>query len=227
MEEIWKDISGYEGLYQVSNYGNIKSLPKKKGYSIAKNPIIIKPFINCNGYLLATLCKNNNQKHFQVHRLVAEAFIQNIENKPQVDHINRVRSDNRVENLRWVTVSENGNNTCFNRSVEYKGEIKTVSEWSEKLGIKQVTLHARLFKYGWDVDKAFTTPVKSPLPKSQERIILEYFENHDFITQKIASKELGIGQLNSRIWGLRKKGYVFNKHKSGNEIRYYLIESEE
>lgn len=227
MEEVWKDISGYEGLYQVSNYGNIKSLPKKKGYAISKNPIIIKPFINCNGYLLATLCKNNNQKHFQVHRLVAEAFIQNIENKPQVDHINRIRSDNRVENLRWVTVSENGNNTCFNRSVEYKGEIKTVSEWSEKLGIKQVTLHARLFKYGWDVDKAFTTPVKSPLPKSQERIILEYFENHDFITQKIASKEFGIGQLNSRIWALRKKGYVFNKYKSGNEIRYYLKESEE
>ena len=81
--------------------------------------------------------------------------------------------------------------------------------------------------YGWDADKAFTTPVKSPLHKSQERIILEYFENHDFITQKIAFEKLGIGQLNSRIWGLRNKGYVFNKHKSGNEIRYYLIESEE
>ena len=227
MEEVWKDIEGYEGLYQVSNYGNVKSLPKKKGYAIAKKPIIINPFTNCNGYLLVTLCKNNTQKHFQVHRLVAKTFIPNIENKPQVDHINRVRNDNRVENLRWVTISENGHNTCFNRLVEYKGETKTVSEWSKKLGIKQVTLHARLFRYGWDIDKAFATPVKSPLPKSQEKIILEYFKNHDFITHKIASEKLGISQLNARISGLRNKRYAFNKHKSGNEVRYYLIESEE
>lgn len=213
-------------MYQVSNMGNVRSLPKMCGYRKDCGRTL-KPFTNSNGYLLVTLSKDNKQKHFQVHRLVAKTFIPNIENKPQVDHINRVRNDNRVENLRWVTISENGHNTCFNRLVEYKGETKTVSEWSKKLGIKQVTLHARLFRYGWDIDKAFATPVKSPLLKSQEKIILEYFKNHDFITHKIASEKLGISQLNPRISGLRNKGYVFNKHKSGSEVRYYLIESEE
>ena len=158
MVEVWKDVPGYEGLYQVSSTGNVKSLPKMCGFRKDKGKIL-SSFINMNGYELVTLCKNNNQKHFQVHRLVAMAFIPNINNKPQVDHINRVRTDNRVENLRWVSVSENSNNTCINNLVEYKGQAKTVTEWSKILGIKQVTLYRRLFYSNWDVEKAFNTPV--------------------------------------------------------------------
>lgn len=99
-EEIWKDVVGYEGLYQVSSFGNAKSYKSDK-------PIILSPTKNNNGYLLVGLYKNGCQKKLLIHRLVAEAFILNLENKPQVNHINGVKSDNRVENLEWSTASEN------------------------------------------------------------------------------------------------------------------------
>ena len=104
-EEIWKDIKGYEGLYKVSNLGNIKSLPKSRGFIIQKEKLIALE--NSNGYLRCRLHNNKKSKKFFVHILVANAFIENKFNKPQIDHINRNRSDNRVENLRWCTGKEN------------------------------------------------------------------------------------------------------------------------
>ena len=112
MEEIWKDIEGYEGLYQVSNMGIVRSLPHfrkngRNGYlQIGK---IIKPMC-VRGYQTVSLSKNGKQKIFKIHRLVAEAFIPNPENKPCIDHINTDKTNNRVENLRWVTHKENSNN---------------------------------------------------------------------------------------------------------------------
>ena len=104
--EIWKDIDGYEGLYQVSNKGRIKSL-----YSVTNNEErIIKQQTNHNGYNTVYLSINGKRRKFVVHRLVAMMFIPNIENKPCVDHINTIRNDNNVENLRWVTHKENCNN---------------------------------------------------------------------------------------------------------------------
>lgn len=97
--EIWKDIEGYEGLYQISNLGNVKSL--KNG--LLKGGKIF-------GYRYIGLCYNGKYKSFRVARLVAKAFIPNTENKPCVDHINAIRDDDRVENLRWVTHKENTNN---------------------------------------------------------------------------------------------------------------------
>lgn len=98
--EVYKDIVDYEGQYQVSNLGNIYSVKRKK---------VMKPQVNCWGYLVIGLRNNKNKtrKIYQVHRLVAQAFIPNPENKPQIDHINTQKSDNRVENLRWVTSKEN------------------------------------------------------------------------------------------------------------------------
>lgn len=101
--EIWRDIKGYENLYKVSNQGNVKSL-------IHKNQKILKLTKTKSGYLRVTLFKNEERKSFLVHRLIAETFIPNPENKPCVDHINTIRDDNRVENLRWVTHKENNNN---------------------------------------------------------------------------------------------------------------------
>lgn len=158
MEEIWKSITGYEGLYEVSNLGRVKSLPKSKGYA-KSDGCFMKPFISKDGYLLVTLSKNSNQKHFQIHRLVAKAFIPNIKNKPQVDHINRIRDDNRVENLRWVFPYENGSNTCCNRIIEYQGKKMTISEWAVFLGIKKTTLFNRINLHKWSVERAFTQPV--------------------------------------------------------------------
>lgn len=103
MEEIWKDIEGYESLYQVSTLGRVKSLSFNK----TGKEQILKPHNNGCGYLTICLWKNNICDRRYIHRLVAETFISNSENKPCVDHINTIREDNRVENLRWCTYSEN------------------------------------------------------------------------------------------------------------------------
>ena len=94
MEEIWVDIKGYEGLYQVSNQGRVKKIYKNGKIRI------LKTRLDNNGYLCVTLSKNNKPKIFKIHRLIATHFIPNPDNKPCVDHINTIRTDNRIENLR-------------------------------------------------------------------------------------------------------------------------------
>lgn len=95
--ETWRDIPGYEGRYQVSNLGRLWS--KERG--------LLSPFLSRGGYLVATLQRNGKRYGTGVHRLVAQAFIPNPEDKPQINHKNGIRTDNRPENLEWVTCSEN------------------------------------------------------------------------------------------------------------------------
>ena len=108
--EIWVDIKDYEGLYQVSNFGFIKSLGSSR--NIAQNKIatrkqkILKINSSCD-YNRVVLSKNGKIKTFFVHRLVAIAFIENSENKSEVNHINGIKRDNRSINLEWVTRKEN------------------------------------------------------------------------------------------------------------------------
>ena len=112
-EEIWKDIADYEGLYQVSNLGRVKSLPwaqkHQTGTYFTKRTRFIKISIGTgfNGYSCVALTKNSIQKGYFMHRVIAKAFIPNPENKPMINHINGVKTDNRIENLEWVTRSEN------------------------------------------------------------------------------------------------------------------------
>lgn len=100
MEEEWKDIEGYEGLYQVSNTGLVKN--KKREKVLALEPS------NCI-YLRVHLWKNGVGKHYLVHRLVAEAFIDNPNNLPQVNHKDEDKTNNNVDNLEWCTVEYNHN----------------------------------------------------------------------------------------------------------------------
>lgn len=114
MEEIWKDIVDYEGLYQVSNLGRVKRLEHyvflKNRYGQKKNLYkekIANQIETKHGYLKVSLSKNGKGKQYFVHRLVAQAFISNIENKPEIDHIDTNKKNNCVDNLRFCWHLEN------------------------------------------------------------------------------------------------------------------------
>ena len=111
MIELWKDIKNYEGIYQVSNLGRIKTLDKYVNCLYEQKRLIksreIKTFKNNSGYYIVSLYQNNKSKKFLVHRLVAEAFIPNLNNKKEVNHIDGNKENNCVENLEWVTAKGN------------------------------------------------------------------------------------------------------------------------
>lgn len=102
--EIWKDIAGYEGVYQISNYGRVKSLPRRHISTMTR---IIKPSMTLSGYLYVSLKNREKIKRFKIHRLVAQAFIPNSENKPTINHKDGNKFNNCVDNLEWQTQAEN------------------------------------------------------------------------------------------------------------------------
>lgn len=99
IKEEWRPIKDYEGLYEVSDLGRVRSLRNKNR--------ILKPSNNPNGYQQVTLSKDNNIQAFLIHRLVANAFLDNKQNLPQVNHIDEIRTNNFVTNLEWVTAKQN------------------------------------------------------------------------------------------------------------------------
>ena len=126
--EIWKDIRGYEGLYSINNYGVIMS----------KTGRIKKTSISNSGYHMVMLFKNCKHDNRYIHRLVAESFIPNPDNKPQVNHVDEYKSNNHVSNLEWMTAKENVNHgTRTQRSskrikaIYPSGESKSFSSLTE------------------------------------------------------------------------------------------------
>jgi len=113
MNEIWKEISGLEGLYEISNLGNIRamerSMPynKHKNFFMTKKGKILKIGKNRKGYAQTRLRKDGEYLNVKIHRLVANAFIPNPKNKPQVNHKDGNKANNAIENLEWVTNQEN------------------------------------------------------------------------------------------------------------------------
>lgn len=109
--EEWRPIAGYEGEYEVSNYGRVRSCgfiqTAANGRRILMRPRLLTQQMTKDGYFRVEISKQGKQKRFAVHRLVADAFIPNPDSKPQVNHIDSNRGNNRVENLEWVTSSEN------------------------------------------------------------------------------------------------------------------------
>lgn len=141
--EIWKDVKGFEGLYQVSNLGRIKSLDRiivdKKGFSRKIKGAIRKQTITNGGYKEVILYSGDNQKTALVHRLVGEAFIPNVSNLPQINHKDENKGNNTVDNLEWCTNDYNHNYGTAKYRIAEKNKKK----------VYQYSLDGKLVKI-WD-----------------------------------------------------------------------------
>lgn len=120
--EVWKDIKGYEGRYQVSDMGRVKSLEriitKKNGRKQTIRERILNPITDRGGYLRVNLCDGSGKgKNHFVHRLVCEAFHENPKNKPSVNHIDENKANNEASNLEWCTIAENLNHGTRNERI--------------------------------------------------------------------------------------------------------------
>jgi len=172
--EVWKEVFGFEGLYSISNLFNIISMNRmtknRDGtFRIRKGKKITK-FNSKIGYVVCFLYKDNKKHSIQLHRIIANAFIPNPKNKPFVNHINGVKSDNRIENLEWVTASENtihaysiglkkkmiGSKNPFSILNEEKvlyirKNYKNLGKYhiSDKLGVSPVTVYNIYLRKSW------------------------------------------------------------------------------
>lgn len=118
MQKIWKDIAGYEGLYRVSNFGEVESLPRLGTRS--NQPLLMRQTKSPKGYLNVCLTKNRKKWTVRVHRLVAEAFVPNTANLPQINHKDENKQNNRADNLEWCDCKYNN---CYNdrmRTIAHK-----------------------------------------------------------------------------------------------------------
>lgn len=143
MEEIWKDIIGYEGLYQVSNLGRIYSTPRP-----STKGGIRKTNIDTRGYQYVCCKKFGKGKNLLLHRVIAIHFIPNPENKPQVNHINGNKLDNTIENLEWSTAQENIHHfvsTRKNRSSKYIGVRSSKGKWEVFCTVNKARKHIGYF----------------------------------------------------------------------------------
>ena len=147
--EIWKDIEGYEGIYQISNFGNVKSLSryinnKHNTLSLTKEKIM-KLCNDKDGYRLVSLIKNNNAKTCRVHFLVAKAFLKFKNNESYViDHINNIKGDNRVSNLQYISFRENVSKDSNNK-YNFLGVYKNGKKFSAKIVIDGVRKYLGTF----------------------------------------------------------------------------------
>lgn len=160
--EVWRPIHGYEGLYEVSNHGHVRSLQKtivqhfkngkeKERKLKSRNIALIN---NGNGYIYVSFMKHGKRKNFYVHRLVADAFIEKPEGKDFVNHIDYDRSNNHVDNLEWCTVKEN-----VRHSVEKMRHPKTVKR-NHETGEKRISKRDGRYRFQCDhlkIDKMFNT----------------------------------------------------------------------
>ena len=129
-KEIWRDITGYEGYYQVSDQGRVKSLERKNSYGRTVKERILKPAVKPTGYVEVNLYAGGKQKALTVHRLVCQAFHENPDNKSDVNHINENKTDNRACNLEWCTRKENCNHGSRNERVA-KAQSKPVAQYAK------------------------------------------------------------------------------------------------
>ena len=142
INEIWKPIQGFEGIYEISSFGRVRSkerkVPNKGGFSPIKEKIL--SFGDCKGYYTVILSKWGKHKTYRVNRLVAEAFLPNPNNYPMVNHKNEIKLDNRVDNLEWCDAQYNADYS-ISKPVEV---INTLTQ--EKFYFKSSTSAGKMLK---------------------------------------------------------------------------------
>ena len=137
--EVWKDVVGYEGFYKVSNKGNVYSVARRDSRGNKRGGRTLKPKLHRNGYLHVGLCRDGKMKNKLIHRLVLEAFVENPNNLPEVNHKDEIKDNNNVENLEWCTSAYNVNHGTRNKRVSKKvrainvetGEVLTFNSTME------------------------------------------------------------------------------------------------
>jgi hypothetical protein len=152
MEEIWRDIEGYEGLYQVSNLGRVKSLYRvtisNSGRRYTCQEMILRQGVSTRNYRNVVLRKNCSSKTYSVHQLVARAFIPNPDNLPMINHKDENPSNNCVDNLEWCTAKYNSNyGTSVERMLKSKIKNGTFSGWKLSDETKEKVRQANLGKH--------------------------------------------------------------------------------
>ena len=128
IEEIWRPVVGYEGLYEVSNTGRVRSLDRYDSRNCFRKGKVLSPTKDRYGYLTVTLNCNGKSKTIKIHRLVAQAFIENPDNLPQVNHRDEDKTNNRVENLEWCNAKYNVN--FGTRQERYRNTMLEKGHWS-------------------------------------------------------------------------------------------------
>lgn len=203
--EIWKDVKEYEGLYKVSTLGRIKSLKFNKEK-------ILKQEKTQDGYLTVRLRKDGNVKHIGVHRLVAQAFIMNLNNLPQVNHKDEIKTNNNVDNLEWCTQQYNmsyGSRTkkISKQVYQYTLNGKFIKKWEsitnaqEKLNIRHISecCNGKMLTAGgfvWNYDNIF----KPIIYKNNRKEVNQYDLSGNFIKKWFCildiKRELGFDNRN-------------------------------
>jgi len=213
MKEIWKDIKEYKGIYQISNLGKVRSLDRYN-YSNTNNQYIeyqskrllkgtiLKPYDNGNGYKQVSLLKNQKRKVYYIHRLVAEYFLSNPNNLPEINHIDGNKQNNCVDNLEWCTRVENLNHAI-------KTGLKKTSDKQKEVARKNIlSMSPEIKKYA--LEKAREELKKRPRNLVMKQInklaiinsksVLQYDLNNHLIktysSLNNASKETGIKSQN-------------------------------
>ena len=238
MKEEWRSIEGYEGLYEVSNFGRVKSLAIMWQNGRVREERILKENLHF-GYAHVTLCKNGTQKQWRVHRLVAIAFIPNPENKPFIDHINTVRNDNRVENLRWVTRQENYDNPISQKAqkesvarhvfqYDLEGNLlnifTSITEASSKTGVRisaiqqscsgyMMTAKGYIWRYKEDADTIMDIVKQNKKPKTVSRKV----------EALVNGKRVVFDSMGKASIALNLSRGILRTHNSSGDISWKLI----
>jgi hypothetical protein len=171
MNELWKDIPGYVGYYQISDLGRVRGLERESfngvGSYTIKSKILKEHPGGKMGYMGVSLCKEGKPKTFRVHVLAALTFLGERPEGYHVGHLDGNPTNNRASNLRYLTVKENiqqsykdsglGANRNNGKLIEYGGESLSLSQWAKKLGCNRDSLAHRK-ESGWSIEKMLTQP---------------------------------------------------------------------